>query len=381
MSTDCLLFDPPLILNNFLIRSGNMKIDKSSSERLDIIKFPLIVGVVFIHAYDTQVVMAGQAVGVASSSELSDFIRNLISQGFARTAVPLFFLISGFLFFQNFSYCVSGYKKKLKSRVNTLLIPYLFWNIATLFLVALVQSVPVAQSLISGMHAPVSTYGAYDYLNAIFGIDRFPISYQFWFIRDLIILILLVPLIHLILKFVPHAMFATLFALWFLDIWFVYSPSVLAVTFFYIGTYLANQNKSLFALDKFGSEVTFAYLIVLGADMMTGDNLYHLYIHNTGIVLGCISALFLTNSIVKSSLAKRFFLWCSSFSFFVFATHEPLLNLLRKLAYKTVMPHSDLAVLSLYFLIPILTVMLCTLLYLGMKKFTPRFLNIIAGGR
>lgn len=358
-----------------------MKIDKSTSERLDVIKFPLIVGVVFIHAYDTQVLMAGQAVGVANSSEISDFIRNLISQGVARIAVPLFFLISGFLFFQNFHYSITEYTKKLKSRVNTLLIPFLFWNIATLFLVALVQSIPAAQSLVSGMNAPVSTYGAYDYLNAIFGIDRFPISYQFWFIRDLIILILLVPLIHLILKLLPHAMFAALFTLWFLDIWFVYCPSVLAVTFFYIGAYLASQSKNLFALDKFGTKISFLYIAVLLTDVSIGYSLYRQHIHNIGIILGCISVLFLTNSIVKFPSTKRIFMWCSGLSFFVFATHEPLLNLLRKLFYKTVMPSSDLSVLLLYFLIPLLTIMLCVLLYLGMKKFTPRFLNIISGGR
>lgn len=41
--------------------------------------------------------------------------------------VPVFFFISGYFFFRNFK--INAYVSKLKSRVRTLLVPYLLWNI------------------------------------------------------------------------------------------------------------------------------------------------------------------------------------------------------------------------------------------------------------
>lgn len=75
------------------------RLDSESSLRISLIRFPLIVCVVFIHAYGSTVGMAGMQIGVTNTNFAADFVRNIISQGIARTAVPLFFLISGYLFF------------------------------------------------------------------------------------------------------------------------------------------------------------------------------------------------------------------------------------------------------------------------------------------
>ena len=58
-----------------------MKIDRLSSERPILLRFPLIVGVVFIHVYGPSVNLANGLVGVESSIYLSDFVQNLFSQG------------------------------------------------------------------------------------------------------------------------------------------------------------------------------------------------------------------------------------------------------------------------------------------------------------
>ena len=59
------------------------------SRRLVPLTFPLIVGVVYIHASDIR--LAGHA------TPWLDLICNLISQGVARVSVPAFFLMSGYL--------------------------------------------------------------------------------------------------------------------------------------------------------------------------------------------------------------------------------------------------------------------------------------------
>ena len=44
-----------------------------------------------------------------------------------QTAVPLFFMISGYLFYRTFK--IEKAVDKLKSRIKTLVVPYLIWNV------------------------------------------------------------------------------------------------------------------------------------------------------------------------------------------------------------------------------------------------------------
>lgn len=91
-----------------------------------------------------------------------------ISRILASVAVPLFFFISGYLFFFRTTFSVDVYKKKLKSRIKTLLIPYLFWNFVVLVGHWIVTVLSPVQ-LTSGAYKQVSDYTVCDYLIS-FGI-------------------------------------------------------------------------------------------------------------------------------------------------------------------------------------------------------------------
>ncbi len=358
-----------------------MRIDKNSSERLNILRFPLIVGVVFVHAYGTNIELSTGVVGVDTPSYLSDFIRDLISKGVAHVAVPLFFLMSGYFFFLGFSWSIENYRNKLHSRLRTLLVPFLFWNVTILLLLALAQYIPATQIFFSGENALISSFGIYEYVNAIFGLDSFPIAYQFWFIRDLMVMVLLTPLIQLILKRRPEVFFAAIFLLWFFDYWPIYVPSVEAFLFFYVGAYFAYSSVSLFVFDRFGSAILSSYLVVLLIDTLSKEYDFNIYIHKVGLLLGVISALYISKVIVGKERIKNALIWAGGCSFFVFATHEPLLKVLKKVIYKTVSPNSDMVVLFLYIVIPIIVIVLSILLYLAVKKVAPKVLSAITGGR
>lgn len=359
-----------------------MKIDKMSSERLAILRFPLIVGVVFIHAYGNEVVIfSNNPEGIIYTSNLIDFIRNLVSEGIARVAVPLFFLLSGYFFFLGFNYSIENYSKKVKSRISTLLIPFLFWNIFTLLLLAFAQFLPATQAFFSGKSDPISSFGVFDYVNAILGLNRSPISYQFWFIRDLIVMTLLAPAIYLVLKKVPRLFFIVILILWFFKIWPIYVPSAAAFAFFYSGAYFAHNNISLFALDRFGMLFTAFYTGTLIIDTMTKSYILNSYIHNLGIILGIATILFATRFIVGLKIVRNALLWAGGCSFFVFAVHEPMLRIAQKITYKLLTPNNDIFVLSLYFLTPTLVIITSTILYVSLKSIAPKFLHLISGGR
>jgi len=351
------------------------------SAETDFYNFPLIIGVVFIHAYGTDVGFSDGNIGVANTGYLVDFCRDLISQGIARVAVPLFFIMSGYFFFLRFSFSLENYKTKMKCRLKTLLIPLIFWNILTLCLIALAQYLPATKMFFSGKSYPISTFGMFDYLNAVFGIDRFPISYQFWFIRDLMVMVLIAPAIYPLLNKAPKIVLFVLFSLWFLNLWPVYIPSAAAFLFFYAGGYVANSNANLFALDRFGPFILLLYLVTLFIDTSTKDYLFNDYIHKVGILLGIDASLFVTNAVVKTIYIKRALLWASGCSFFVFAVHEPLLTVVRKVSYKVLQPSSDLSVLSLYFITPAFVIVFSTLAFIVIKSLAPKFLSVISGGR
>lgn len=69
------------------------------SKNIDFLKFPLIVGIVFIHMYSPVVTINGVDLGTNSDLPLYFTLTNLFSEILARIAVPLFFFMSGFLFF------------------------------------------------------------------------------------------------------------------------------------------------------------------------------------------------------------------------------------------------------------------------------------------
>lgn len=87
------------------------------SDKLKVLSFISIVFVVYIHTFYAE----GQ-----SFAHLT-FVEDVVGNGIARMAVPLFYLISGYLLFLNLDSFSSCWKKMTK-RVRTLLVPYLLTN-------------------------------------------------------------------------------------------------------------------------------------------------------------------------------------------------------------------------------------------------------------
>lgn len=357
-------------------------LDQASSQRLNLLRFPLIVGVVFIHAYSTSIALSTGTIGISQSNFITNFVMNVVSQGIARVAVPLFFLMSGYLFFFEFGASKAMYIKNFRIRIRTLLVPFLFWNLITLLFFAFAQAMPVTNVYFSGaVIAPIASYDIFDYFINIFGIGKYPISYQFWFIRDLMLLVLLTPIIQFMNKRAPVPFLLTLFFCWILNRWLVNAPSSDAILFFSVGAFLGGYKKSLFTLDKHGIAITTIYLpiVIIGALFPQGP--FASYLHKIGIVFGVIATLFSTQWIMRLPHMKKMLFSLSEVSFFVFAAHEPLQVILRKLSYKILLPETWMLVLALYFIVPIFVIAFLLATYRILSGITPGFLSVITGGR
>jgi surface polysaccharide O-acyltransferase-like enzyme len=348
------------------------------SQVIDFLRFPLIVGVVFIHNHSSTVTMPGVELGSENYMPMFYTCSNLFSQVLGRIAVPLFFFISGFLFFLNVNFNKLSYLKKLKNRFRTLLTPYLFWNIATLALFLTLANIPQTKMFISRnmeCHLPYI-------LKALWAIEDSPFSYQFWFIRDLMVTVLLTPFIYLIVKKTSVYGVSILGILWFFGWWFdIPGVGIVSIFFFTLGAWFSINKRNLVEDMSCVKRLPFVlYPLIVVVDLLTKEHEFNAYIHQAGILVGIVFCFNLVASMLNAGKI-RVSKFLSSAAFFVFAIHEPLLASLRKITFMIFNPSTDVMLTILYFFNVITIVALTLMLYFLLRRFMPRFTRFITGGR
>jgi peptidoglycan/LPS O-acetylase OafA/YrhL len=356
-------------------------LDRESSTRLDLLRFPLIVGVVFLHAYGTAVGVAGGDVGISEAGPAVRFVQELVSQGFARVAVPLFFLVSGYLFFAGVEWSRTRYVAKVRTRIRSMLVPYLFWNVLNLVVLWAAQSLPLSRPFMTGQRALVAGYGASDYLNALIGMDGMPVAGQFWFIRDLMILVVLAPAIYALCRRAAVVYLPAVLGCWLVGWWPLVLPASAGVLFFSVGAWAAIRGSTIFATDKYRGAIIAMYLPGAVAVALAQGQSWTRYGAKVVLVLGIAAALGATGYFLRSSRLTNSLVGLSSASFFVFAAHEPLLTVARKLAFRALDPTADWLILTLYVAIPVALVVVLVVIYRGLGRIAPAFLDQITGSR
>lgn len=355
---------------------------KEESRRLTALRFPLIVIVVMIHANTPPLLGSGaswDADGDLAYAFFVDALRHLISSGIGQAAVPLFFLMSGYFFFLNSDASWGFFQKQFSSRTKTLLIPFVFWNalliivLWTISHLILKRATPVWGSLdLSSGQAMVS---------ATFGIGRQPIVYPFWFIRDLLVMVLASPLIFWIIQRIGWLFPITLFIVWLLRPPESNIPSPGALLFFATGAYMGIKRLSPFHLDEWRHIFWLLYLISLVCDPLLLDSSSASYLARLQAVLGAISILSLTKFAIKIPTLEKWLINLAGASFFLFATHEPTLSIIRKITERIFQGSSPGWVLLQYLVSAAATITTLTLLYYFLSKKLPRFTKVVTGGR
>ncbi len=367
------------------------KSDKEvSSQTISFLQFPLIVAVVLIHSKFTKVVING-----VNQVETADYlafsaVSYLVSDTFARVAVPLFFFFSGFLFFNNIRgrFITDVYLSKLKKRARTLLVPYIFWNLFMILFILVCQT--IAPSLMSGTRKLVVDYSVSDWLwnfwdSGKVGCEEgYPADAPLWFVRDLIVVILCSPLVYCIVRWLRHYGVILLGLAWFFGLRLGFTGlNIDAFFFFTFGAYFSINGKIFVTfLRPCMLPISIIYILLAIIVVCFRDNVWIEYIHlyDVNILLGMFVVITVTAHYVeRGSWTINKFL--TSSSFFVFACHEMLLASIIKIAFKLVHPHSDASLLVLYVLCPTLTILLALSLFWLLRKILPRFTAVIIGGR
>lgn len=335
--------------------------------------------VVFVHSFN--LIFEHPSLNQLYLSSGLGFLQNFISQGITRVASPLFFLISGYLFFSNLRESSKSYFSKVNVRVHTLLVPYLFWSMWGIVFFFSIQSIPQLASFFN--KDLISSYSAGELARAWL---LKPIPYQLWFLRDLMMLVLMAPLLYYMVKFLGIFSLPLFVVTWFLEIDFVLFDGR-SLIFFMMGLYLS-RNPEFLTVKRFGHKANlFLFLWVSLALIKTtlvynaGD--YHLigFIHKISVLFGILALfalydkLYATRDVSKSPMYKYF-----SLSFFIYTSHEPILTVAKK-AFFFALGRSDIAILINYLLAPILTISLCMIIGHFIRENLPKFYKFVSGGR
>lgn len=166
------------------------------SDKFKVLSFISIILVLYIHSgfHD----YPNEIQGMVFNANLQNFISGMIG----RCAVPLFYAISGYLFFTGlYDGGNANYPKlwfKIKKRGKTLLVPYI---IACLFPVVfnlVLEFIPGIEQFVNNkgisknFHQPIDKILNFIYFDSGNGS---PYAFHLWFLRDLIFIVVLSPIL------------------------------------------------------------------------------------------------------------------------------------------------------------------------------------------
>jgi len=367
-----------------------MSDDELQSKTIDFLRFPLIVGVVFIHTDFSDIVMTGVKQISFVNYPLFSHIFFLFSKVIFEVCVPLFFFISGFLFFyKTAGFSTEIYLRKLKNRVRSLLIPYVFWNLLVILFLLLAQLF-LSGSLVSGRNKLITDYSLQDWLWSFWDTSQInpnlrkslPINSPFWFIRDLMVVVLFSPIVYILIKKLRAYAVIILGLLWIFNPFF-YLPGLSTVSFFFFtaGAYFSINTKNFArGMRPMLSIVVPLYLLLVAAQLIFLNKSWWVDLYCAGICIGLIATVsVVAHFIAKESWRTNAFL--ANSSFFIFAYHRLPLVFVIKFLFKILEPQSEVLLLFLYVFCPVIIIVFGLVIYSFLKQFWPRFTAVIGGGR
>lgn len=379
---------------------------KHQSEVIDWLRFPLIVLVVYIHNQGKGILPVEEIdwsfpQGLDFYSWLSYSIRNVV----ASIAVPSFFVISGYFFFLKVKeWNLTVYKEKLKSRFKTLLIPYVLWNAISL-------SAPIVWHLSLAWHNPQHLTDINNYLSGIDWIHwvwdshlapitgkevnwlgifhqmTYPINVPMWYIRDLMVMVLLSPAVYWLVKHLRYYYLLVLLTLSLIGLWpDIHGFRDTAALYFSIGAYCGINKINMLQLVRrieIPNYLLTLFLLVVRCSPLYGFKFFDVVGLGTFFILSCMISVFCLSSRLMAADKIHLNKKLTESVFFVYATHTVFFIGLYDRFFINRFFNIDNIPLAIGFFLttPWVKIALCLCIYWLMKRYLPKVLNVLTGSR
>lgn len=379
--------------------------NKLMSNTINFLRFPLTVAVVYIHFNISRKGISVHGINYGTDNpDWYTFVINLFSSVIASIAVPLFFLISGYLFFCQKNFNKEIYLSKLKKRIKTLLIPFILWNLIAI-LYQSIRFVPFFSSFFPGVYKTevhltlvrvLNTFFCCTLSNGIFVSpmeytmteivnEPYPIDVPLWYIRDLMVAVIMSPVIYLLIKRFQLLYIFFMGFLWYLrNLFFPTGGYIIllitSLTFFSWGAYYAINRKDLIERMRKMKYYLLLYIPIALCDTILLYSEYSYLVHNLGVLLGVMVVFVISAHFVEVRVTIPPKL--RNATFFVFAFHKLIIDDVAKMVFSVLhLPDDTYIMLLLYFIIPIMTIGVCIFLYQIINKFLPTACGLLTGGR
>lgn len=355
------------------------------SRKISIISALAMIMVVFLHAFNLTSFFKTHDY---DEGYVNVFIQYFISQGVTRVAVPFFFFISGYVFFINNQGRFQDFVARYRTRLKTLVVPYVCWYFFFIAFIFGLFFLPGSKQFFAEnsffynlRHASMGEL----LQSMVFGPVKI---YHLWFLRDLILLVLISPLIYFLIR-KTHLLFVIVFlTLWLGPVEYLVTIAVEGILFFGLGAFIAIERNTLL-LRKFNKRFFvfwFVLWMILSSIIAIANicNLNHyidFYLLKVDILVGLIALWTLYDIVVTREISSLSFLFkVSKYSFFVYAFHGIPIRMVSKVMIRF-LGTNEWSLLAVYFMAPIFVIVCAILLAFLLNKYVPAFYKIITGNR
>ena len=349
-----------------------MDIDTTISARINLMRIVLISGIIFVHVpYDPATSpYLGQFGGL-------DWMRVFLADSLFRIGVPCLSAISGYLLFYR-GFETFDYRKTLRTKAATILLPFLLWNVAFLLFVYAAQSNGIG----FGYLPDVVNATPREFLNLGLAIETWPINVPLYFLRDLLLCLLLSPLIALAVLRYPRTTLVLMLAFAVLPL-----PSGLllkkSILFgFSFGVCAALHRIDIRRLDRFAAPVVLGMLamaLLLSLALFAYGPEFPAWLdtlRSLAAIAGIFGAWALSALLIRTN-AGRSLSRMGGLSFWIFCGHYPLLILFWMVWNRLGIPDYPL----FYAASPVLALTILVVSHAATQRYLPRLHAILTGRR
>jgi surface polysaccharide O-acyltransferase-like enzyme len=352
--------------------------DSYLSKKIKVSSFVSIVMVVFLHAYNLEERYLQPFTRIHEGKSFLTFFQYFISNGVTRIAVPLFFTISGYLFFFNFTPGFRGVMCKYKSRFKTVLIPYVIWSILAIIFIYITQNITFTSNMF--WVKPIRYFNLQDFLKVFL---KEPVGYHLWFLKDLIVYVLFSPVIYLLASKLSYWSLIPFALRWISD------PGKLRMSpegmfFFLIGSIIAikkhklNRSHAKFAVNFL--LVGWMTVLSIKTYLAYDGSPALIYLHKLSILLGLVAFWFAYDVYIGEPKDSSWIFKLTPYTFFIYGFHTPLIVILTEIFIR-LLGRDTASLFIIYAVASLITIILAVSVGWFLLTFTAPLYGLLTGNR
>ncbi|MBM4196235.1 MAG: acyltransferase [Gammaproteobacteria bacterium] len=363
-------------------------VSAATAERLQIARTLCIFFMVFAHSFP--MLLTPDGVTAAALGNTARIVSAILYDGLARVSMPLLSILSGYLALQ--SYGRRGYRGVLTEKLRTLLVPLIAWSALSIMFDL---GYGAASGGLADIVARLPT-DALGWVNALVGLTDKPWNFPLYFLRDLFLCFLLLPVFLFLLKLsrsgtlllvvVLCAGTTTLFGLVDGGILPIFQRQTIPVLFVLgLAIRMGPLPMPSLNVESWRGPATIVALALLIALTMSRATVeaaaWGFFFEPLRLTLG-IGVAWCVISLVAGSAVGAAMLRLARFVFLVFCSHEIVLSLLGiglRAVFDWSVPTSVRLVATL--LAPLLCFALAALVQPRLEDWLPRLTVILLGSR